>query len=511
GPKKTTPKRKRRKTKVNPFVEAGSVKKDKHDKDYLKYKEILEFGTSLKRIWVIQQIVKKKNKKYYPLLEGILKNEISENVYLTAIDASRHLELKKYAALIAQHIDSDSAHMKTSVIEALGEFQYTQSEDEILTLLKSDKNKWLKNACIRALGNMKSANALPELIKIFGLPDTNSEMKLALIHAIGQINSSTSIPFLEEQLTKSSNTSLIRAYSASALGMIGGPKAFSILKKHVDDKDIRVVMSVIKAFGDTQSEEGYQILYQSLKHDNHQIRYAALTGMEKYKTPKSFRILKYLVYNDDNYKVRQKAVDVMSQLDSNKVTKLWAKELKSNMSGLKVQMIHSIHHLNKSKGLRLLTKTFVREKDVNIRKMILSKLFEIDKEKAVQIINRKVMYKNDEEYLGLKLYSIALIHKNLDSKALPVLKKYLSHPNIHVRRHAYYYLIGSDRPDSYQLVFKTLPKEKDKGVTLYVIRIFKDKKVKSSIPLLKKHIMRSLYPQVRKEAKEIISYLETQA
>ncbi len=511
GPKKTLRKKKTRKIKVNPFVEAGSVKKDKQDKDYLKYKEILEFGTSLKRIWVVQQIVKKKNKLYYPLLEGILKNEISENVYLSAIDASRRLELKEYAALIAQHIDSDSVQMKTSVIEALGEFQYTKSEDEILAILKSDKNKWLKSACIKALGSMKSANALPEIIKIFGLPDTNSEMKLALIHAIGKIHSSTSIPFLEEQLTKSSNTSLVRAYSASALGMIGGPKAFSILKKHVNDKDIRVVISVIKAFGDTQSEEGYQILYLSLKHDNHQIRYAALSGMEKYKASKSFRILKYLVYNDDNYKVRQKAVDVMSQLASNKVTKLWAKELKSNMSGLKIQMIRSIHHLNKSKGLRLLTKTFVREKDVNIRKMILNKLFEIDKDKAVQIINRKVMYKSDEEYLGLKLHSIALIHKNLGSKALPVLKKYLSHRNIHVRRHAYYYLIGSDRPDSYQLVFRVLPKEKDKGVTLYVIRIFKDKKVKSSIPLLKKHIMKSLYPQVRKEAKEIISYLETQA
>ncbi|GMT49155.1 MAG: hypothetical protein IEMM0008_0694 [bacterium] len=511
GPKKTPPKKKTRK--LTPFVEAGTAKnkkKDKKDKDYLKYQEILDYGTSHKRLWIIQQIIKNKNKLYYPLLKRILKDETNENVYLSAIDASKRLELKEFASLIAPHIHSESVAMKTSVIEALGEFRYSQSEGEILNILKNDTNKWLKSACIKALGNMKSVNALPELMKVFGESETNSEMKLSLIQAVGKIKSSTSIPFLDKHLTKLSNASLVRAYSAGALGKIGGLKAFSILKEYVDDKDVRVVIAVIQAFGETRSDEGYQILYQSLKHDNPKIRYAALVGLEKLKVQKAFKILKYMVYNDDNYKVRQKAVDVMSQIRSVEVTKLWAKELKSNMSGLKIQMIHSIHHLNKRKGFRLLTKTFVREKDNNIRKIILDKLFEIDRDKAVQMINRKVMYKNDEEYLGLKLHSLALIRKHFHETGLTVLKKYLSHQNIHVRRHAYFYLIGNDRPDSRQLVFQMLPKEKDKSVMLYVIRIFKDRKLKSSIPLLKKQIKRSFHPQVRKEAKEIVDYLESQ-
>ncbi|MDH4127871.1 MAG: HEAT repeat domain-containing protein [Spirochaetota bacterium] len=497
-----------KKKNITPFVEAGSkTSKENGKTDFQKYEEDIEFGISKKRIFVVEEIIKKKDKQFYPLLERILKNEIQETVILRAILAVKTLQLKEYSDLIVQKIDTNNNDLKIVIIETIGEFEDVKYEANILEIMKVKENEWLKRSCITALGKMKSQKALGEFYKIFNNPDSNSETKVAVLSAIGYIKDESSIPFLEEVIEKKSNSAILRAYSAKALATIGGKKAFSIMEKYINDPEIMVVTAIIEGLGNLKTPEAYTYVYQCLKHDTTTIRYAALKAIQKFDNPKSFMILKYMIYNDDDYKVKLKAVEVLSKIGGHEAEKLWEKELINNFTGLKMQIINNMHYLSKENSIKILVKSFVKNNDIKIRKKIIEKMFEIDTNEALKLVDKRIMNQSDAKYLPLMLDSIMLIFKNLGEKSIPVYEKYLSHQNAHVRRYTYFYLLGINSSDSYEKVFQFLKDEQNKDIIIYIIKLFKERKLKTSIPVLE-HIRKSFNPEIRKEANEIITYLK---
>ncbi|MDH5681681.1 MAG: HEAT repeat domain-containing protein, partial [Spirochaetota bacterium] len=473
-----------------------------------KYKEILEFGTSGKRIWVISEIEKSKNKAYSPLLKDILLKEKNDEVLIKTVVCINNLKVKEHAPLVARLVDSQNKHLKVAAISSLGILEHYMSKDKLLSILKNESDPYIIEACVMSLGKLKSQKSLPQLYALYDKSKTKIDTKHAIITALGDIGNTSSIPFLEKILDNPGSARSLRVYSAGSLGKIGGPKAVSILNKHVHDKDPVLVRAVIDAMGHSSSQKSYTTIIQSLKHDDPMVRLSALKALEKQKDPRAFRILKYMIHNDENYKVRQKAVHVMTQIGGLKATKMWREELKSDKTNLKATIISSLHTLKGNEARDLLLLSFKRERNVHVRKTVLKKLFEVDKNEAAKLVENNVMKLDDREYLGLKLYAVMLLFQNMGESRIQELDKYTAHQNKHVRRYTLFYLLGTEKETARNLVYQALQKEKNDDVILYTLDIFRKRKMTSCIPLLKDHLSKSRSLRVRKEALSIGKYLE---
>lgn len=471
-----------------------------------KYNDIVEFGTSNQRIGLIQEIIKNKDKEFYPYIKSFLQTDTDARVQQFAVEAVNTLEIKDYAPQVHDLIHTDKPFLQAQIIYTLGQLEFSQAEADILKIFNDSKKDMVKSACIKAFGKLKTKNALDGLYKLYKAPKISGDAKLAILMSIGEIGDESSIPFLEEILAKEYSPSLERSFSAGALGQIGGTKAKEILRKYSHDKDKRVSMAVLKAFGDKEDGQSQKIIQKSLRNDDAEIRYSALESLEKNIKPEHFRILQYMVFNDNHINVRKKAVEILSKMGGEKVVSIMLNEMEKDKSGLKYEFVKVAHNLDKKDASKVLAKAFELEENNKYRKFILDQLFDVDPKYAVKVLNKRVMNKDDSLFLGIKLYAIALIHKKMKKEGIPALEKYISHDNLHVRRYSYYYLIMLNEKSSHKNIFKFLKDEKNEKVVTYVLGIFRDKEIKEVLPLLKEFKYKSHL--VSKELREVITALE---
>ncbi len=496
---------------ITPSLFAKKDNINKHNKsEYNHFRDILYYGISKDRIDTIKKIVVKKDKKYYPLIKRVLENEDNNSVVIEGIYATINLNIKEFISLISKRLYSSKDDIKAASIRALGHFKDKTKESIIMDTLKESENLWIIRASIWYLGQIKSKKSLKLMHEIFYKRNTDDDTKIGIVNAIGEINKPSSIAFLSDVLSSKAVGRYVRVFAASSIAKLGKEKAVNILKLYTDEKDIVVLKAVIEAFGKTKSNKAYPYIFSALRHDNEAIRYSGLLGIEHLKSAKAFDILSYMAYNDKDIKVRRKAIFVLSIIGGKRVIRLWLKELKANNTKLKFAIIKSLSNMNKDIAFSVIKNVFHKEENVELKKLMIEKLINLNDKKVDSFIDKLIMAsKRGNSLFNFQTYYLYKVYSIRGEKGIPTLNKYITHKNPRVRKYIYYGLISNNISFDKKAILKALLAEKDKNLILYIINLFKRKRIKDSIPILRSYIKSSKDKNIVVIAKRAIEHLNS--
>ncbi|MHA1126887.1 MAG: HEAT repeat domain-containing protein [Candidatus Heimdallarchaeota archaeon] len=189
-----------------------------------------------------------------------LKAEKLEDRQEAAWNLHKHAEegIKEAAeaipALIEAMKDDDWAVRKMSIM-ALGELNVEKLIPTIIDVLKNDIESEVRVGAAEALGDMKAAQAVPQLIK--ALDDSNEMVCHVTIYSLGQIGKEAvaAVPKLIELLATPEGVGFVQTFNlaAWALGEIGDKSAIKPLEEalnkaavHEDKFEIAYSLALIE-------------------------------------------------------------------------------------------------------------------------------------------------------------------------------------------------------------------------------------------------------------------------
>ncbi|MFZ1289113.1 MAG: HEAT repeat domain-containing protein [Melioribacteraceae bacterium] len=156
--------------------------------------------------------------------------------------------------VMMEYLPSANDDDKKFIIDILGLIGNPEAAYEIISILKYSRDENVILACIEALGNVKSEDAIDEIIAVY---DRNELFRPTIIEALGKIGTEECIDFINEnyygvdELTK---YSLIES-----LGEIGNEKSFNMLINDIQYLEGPFKWVAIETIGKLEEKRNLQL------------------------------------------------------------------------------------------------------------------------------------------------------------------------------------------------------------------------------------------------------------
>jgi HEAT repeat protein len=156
------------------------------------------------------------------------------------------------AADLAPLVDATDNAEALAAIQALGTNGDASSASLLVGKLKSaDYPDARKNEVVLALGALKNAAAVDELLSIAGSGDQEKVRRLYAADSLGKIGDTRALPVLRAMLAE--KDALVRLYAASALARFSLEEVFPSLLQGLRDENVKVREQSARALGRTLS------------------------------------------------------------------------------------------------------------------------------------------------------------------------------------------------------------------------------------------------------------------
>jgi HEAT repeat protein len=194
-------------------------------------------------------------------------------------------------------LDSANEQVGLAAIDALGSLGGSATGARLQAKLADPQcPEALKSRLILALGKLKFAPALEDLLRIVENPDENKIWRMYAATALGDIADRRAIPALRSLL--SDPDSLVRAYAASALAKFDLSEVEGALQEGLRDSDVRVRLAAARALANPSAERSVDILiYKARKDPERQVRAQAIESLGAIGGAKALAFLREL-YRD---------------------------------------------------------------------------------------------------------------------------------------------------------------------------------------------------------------------
>lgn len=223
----------------------------------------------------------------FKIFDAVIYEDEYSDVYATA--AFKYLsKIKSQKAIdqIAEILESENTSILKAALRLIGENEITSKEENLLLMLEDDEiDDQIFLEVIKALGQIKSIKALELLIPIADDEDEETTVRNAVCFSLGEIGDKKAIPVLTRCLGNRSNY-LLRKSALEALGKFSGSQ--------MDD-----------------------ILIESLRDPQWQIRFEAIKALGERKVENAFKILKYKALKDPEVKIQKQAFKAIGDINSN--------------------------------------------------------------------------------------------------------------------------------------------------------------------------------------------------
>ncbi len=198
---------------------------------------------------------------------------------------------------LLQLLDSANEQVGLAVIDALGSLGGSATGARLQQKLADPQYpEGLKSRLILALGKLKFAPALEDLLRIVENPDENKIWRMYASTALGDIADRRAIPALRALL--SDPDSLVRAYGASALAKFDLSEVEGALQEGLRDSDVKVRLASARALANPAAERSVDILiYKARKDPERQVRAQAIESLGAIGGAKALAFLREL-YQD---------------------------------------------------------------------------------------------------------------------------------------------------------------------------------------------------------------------
>ncbi len=401
------------------------------DKKIKELEKTLEFGIPAQRINALEQIEKEKDKNLYFLIKKTVENDENDKVLKQAIRLVGLFEIKDLEINIEEIIKkTEDFELKSAGIRTLGKLKYKKVADIAKNELDND-NVQLKLAAIYALGEIKDKKSLEKLYEILDKIDEAEAVLQNTLLAIGKIGDKKSIDKLKDVIENPGYSKYIRMYVPAALAEIGGKEVVEILKKGSKDKEFFIRIRSIHAITRLKNVDLSTLkksILNALKDADMKVRSVALEVVEKTNDVSYIPIIKYIMDNDPEFRIRKKATKTYARVDSKgNVIKLFKEKLAKKSVTEKIFVISAMHNMPINDIIPILEETYYEKDSFNLRQKIIDFLKQkIKEDKAfdllVRIIKKTEISGYKDSVLQLRGMALSTLTIRGWNKSFPILK-----------------------------------------------------------------------------------------
>lgn len=221
--------------------------------------------------------------KIFELIE--YEDEYSNSYAVAAINYLSSIGSKKAIENIGNILFTEENSVVESVLSLIGENKVTSMEETLLEMFDDeDTEEQIYLKVIKTLGEIQSQKALEMFIPVLDDDDEETTIRNAICYSLGEIQDVSAIPALKRALENRDNY-LLRKSALSALSKFD--------EDTIDD-----------------------MLIESLRDPNWQIRFEAIRALSERKVTKAFPILKYKALKDPETKIQKEAFKAIGDINS---------------------------------------------------------------------------------------------------------------------------------------------------------------------------------------------------
>lgn len=187
------------------------------------------------------------------------------------------------AELLVNELESSDLETRSRAINALSTAGEADIINFLISLLRKDSHRLVKEGVCKTLGKIGSKKAIGILVK--SLDNEHESVRYQATIALGKIGDINAVPPLLEVL-KRKDDPLVRSEAAKALGVIGDPSSLKLLLTMLrkdEDRFIRYhAVTSLGRIGDKKATKDIQKILKESKDDRLKLRaIEALEAIEK--------------------------------------------------------------------------------------------------------------------------------------------------------------------------------------------------------------------------------------
>ncbi len=226
----------------------------------------------------------------FPVLLGIMKKDPSDEVRLLTMEmlGSMGREEETISAISSMLVDP-ALNVRIRAAELLGTYRHVHALEVLLHTLDTTDRQF-REAVTTSLSNLltKEPEKISELIK--GIPETKTR-KIGMAWLMGKSRKAGSMKYLINLMTDSDPD--VRASAIGALGKFKRKNLLAKLEKMISDPNERVRAAAVNAVTLIGGEKAFIILKNALEDIDAFVRIRAAAGLAKLDIHKSIRVIQW--------------------------------------------------------------------------------------------------------------------------------------------------------------------------------------------------------------------------
>lgn len=286
---------------------------------YETRREVLLYGIDSGVLELVSKLKAEKNTQHEKELVDVLERTIHTKLKTAILELFTETSMtgaKGYALDVLEDPYDEDDSVIISCIRYLSEIKVAEAHSLYVDILEME-NEMLVSAAIRALGLSQDESFGPVLLTYLDEYDNDGNLKNAVIKAIGNLQYNKALDELIDILQNEYEEKSPRWNAAESIGKIGGEKALQTLINMYSDEDANLRSHIIKALGNFNDKSVQPVLIEALRDSFWRIRVNAAKSLGETGNPDAVPILKYKAEKDPEKNVQYAAITALARIGTN--------------------------------------------------------------------------------------------------------------------------------------------------------------------------------------------------
>ncbi|HZI89343.1 MAG TPA: HEAT repeat domain-containing protein, partial [Candidatus Polarisedimenticolia bacterium] len=281
-----------------------------------------------------------------PYLKATLEGKESNQVRAGAAEGLAHHPSKDIVRLLAGHARTDrSADVRRACVEAMGQMQSPEALEELLSIARAgEASGGAKHAAYEALSNQVSERAYQEsqepekttwkredadeedaqdtqedqvLQDEPSVPLPDEELQRQAVEALGRYPEAQSLPQLRK-IAETSPSGALRSQAVESIGRLGTPAALQVIeqvawKNRMEEARHSAVEAIGKQYPQAYALDRLASIARG--HPSRETRRAAVEMVGRFDSPRAQRLLREVIDKGKDQEVQRQAVESLGRRD----------------------------------------------------------------------------------------------------------------------------------------------------------------------------------------------------
>ena len=202
---------------------------------------------------------------------------------IRGLNQLRQIEQKTAFEMVKPLVSDENTRVRyaaVSQLDTLGTIDKNASLELLRDRLFKDPEPDVQAAAADAIGGLKLTEAFEDLDKVYH--DTSEWLvQFSIIAALGELGEPKSFPLLKEALQ--SNNNLLQTAAIGSMGELGDSRAVSLLKSFAEHDDWQIRFRLVQALGRLGGEEAKKIIEKLVDDESEQVAQEAKNNLQSLK------------------------------------------------------------------------------------------------------------------------------------------------------------------------------------------------------------------------------------